>query len=93
MLTIQSQLKHNKSKVELELKEKEQVVNDEEIILLFKARCKDLGFSINLDQLERFKRYILRNSYNGSLKLINLGLSEHTAKSLNDIIHYNSKIK
>ena len=75
------------------MKEKNEVLSEEEIITLFKGRWKDLGFSINLDQLDRFRRNIVRNSYNGSLRLTNLGISDNTIKALIEVVHYNSKIK
>lgn len=92
-ISLLSRANKGTSSVELELKEKEPVINDDEIIMLFKARWKDLGFSINFDQLDRFKKYITRKSYNGNLRLKNLGLSDNTVKALIDVVHSNPKIK
>ena len=75
------------------MKEKEPVLSEAELIYLFKAKCKDLGFPVNLKQLERFRRYIKKHSFNGKLKLINHGLSENSAKAVVEIIHINDKIK
>lgn len=81
------------AKVELDMKEKDKVIDDEELFTLFKARCQDLQFTVNAEQFERFNRYISKNSYNGKLKLINLGLSENSAKALQEILRTNMKIK
>lgn len=53
----------------------------------------DLGFTVNIDQLDRFTKYITRNSYNGNLRLKNLGLSENTVKALIEVVQGNPKIK
>lgn len=75
------------------MKEKEHVLTEEEMIFLFKAKCEDLGFSVNLEQLDRFRRYINKYSYNGKLRLVNHGLSENSAQAIADIIQNNKSIK
>lgn len=66
---INKKIAHRSSKIDIELKEKVRVLSDEEILDLFGARCEDLGFKVNLEQLGRFTRNIAKNSYNGKLRL------------------------
>ncbi|CAI2375995.1 unnamed protein product [Moneuplotes crassus] len=72
---------------------KTQVLNEEELMYIFQAKCKDLGFPVNVNQFERFKRYIHKESKNGKLKMINLGLSTNTIHALYDVMLTNQKIK
>ena len=80
-------------KVELNLKVKQPVLSEDELVYLFQAKWKDLKFSVNLDQFERFRRYLGKESNNGKLKMVNLGLSKHTAVALWEIFKKNHKIK
>jgi hypothetical protein len=85
--------KQSPTRGDLDIKINKEIISEDELITLFHARCKDLNFSVNLDQFERFKRYISKHSCNGTLKLVNLGLSEASVKVLIQIIAQNSKIR
>lgn len=69
------------------------MVNEDELVHLFTARCQDLSFPVNSEQYERFNRYIQKNSYNGKLKLVNLGLAIDSSKAIYDILSGNTNIK
>lgn len=81
------------TRVDLGTKINEEVISEEELIILFKARCKDMNFPVNLDRFERFKRYISKSSCNGKLKLVNLGLADASVETLIHIIAHNPKIR
>ena len=80
-------------KIEVNSNLKQPVLSEEELIFLFKARCKDLQFSVNLAQFERFKRYIKKDSFNGKLKMINLNLSKNSILALFEILRTNRQVK
>jgi Ran GTPase-activating protein (RanGAP) involved in mRNA processing and transport len=91
--TNESFQKHIVKNVELDMKEKHKVVTEVELRYLFEARWKDLDFPFNHEQYDRFKRYIQKNSFNGKLKLVNLGLSVNSAKAIHEIFNTNKLIK
>ena len=54
--------------------EKQGVLSQEEIQMLFFSKLIDMRMKYSGEQNERFRRYIDQNSFNGKLKLINMGL-------------------
>ena len=54
--------------------QKEQVLDEEEIKMLFYSKLIDQDIKYNDDQMRRFRRYIQKYSWNSKLRLFNLGL-------------------
>ena len=68
-------LSANKRKiVEPSMVEKEGLLSQTEIQMLFLSKLIDMRMKYSDEQNERFQRYIEKNSYNGKLKLVNMGL-------------------